>query len=171
MIQATVETKVVDMEEKSAVNKADTRMRVVRVATVVRVVSREVMRMRAANNREAMEVERAVNNREDMEVVKVVNKRAAMETRVVTAGECYHFKLNNTHELTKVRYGGGGNGGDDEDLQGAARHAQEHSGGTGDSSMFSSILGSLSGNKQHLANQEVDEQGKLPHLISSQSSN
>jgi len=71
------------------------------------------------------------------------------------------------------RYGGGGNnsygggggyGADDEDLKGAAHHAQEHAGDSGDSSLFSSVLGYLGQNKHNIGNQDVDEEGMLFQL-------
>ncbi|KAF4635149.1 hypothetical protein G7Y89_g2946 [Cudoniella acicularis] len=54
--------------------------------------------------------------------------------------------------------GGGGYGGNDDDLQGAAHHAQQHAGDSGDSSVFSSVLGKLAGNKQNIQQQPIDEQ-------------
>ena len=57
-------------------------------------------------------------------------------------------------------YGGGGfNNPNDEDLQGAAHHAQQHAGSSGDSNIFSSVLGNLMGNKQNIQQGHLDEQG------------
>jgi len=51
-------------------------------------------------------------------------------------------------------YGGGSN---DNEFNGVMQHAQHHSGGSGDLSMFSSALGYLQGNKQNIQNSSVDE--------------
>lgn len=53
-------------------------------------------------------------------------------------------------------YGGGNYGGSD-DFSGAEHVAQQHAGDSGDSSMFSSALGMLSGKKQQLQNEDLDE--------------
>jgi hypothetical protein len=59
--------------------------------------------------------------------------------------------------------GGGGYGNDDDDdLQGAAKHASEHAGGSGDSNMFSSILSGFMGNKQNIGQQPINEQRISP---------
>ena len=50
-----------------------------------------------------------------------------------------------------------GQGGGDDDFSGAIHHAQQHSGGSGESSLFSNALGYLQGNKQNIANGDVDE--------------
>ncbi|KAH8682194.1 hypothetical protein BX600DRAFT_36680 [Xylariales sp. PMI_506] len=47
--------------------------------------------------------------------------------------------------------------GQDDDLRGAAEHASRHAGDSGDSSFFSNVIGSLSQKKEHLAQQDVDE--------------
>lgn len=67
-------------------------------------------------------------------------------------------------------YGGGGgyNTQNDEDLQGAAHHAQQHSGNSGDSNIFSSVLGNLMGNKQNIQQGHLDEQGMLSPFIQSE---
>ncbi|KAI1106186.1 hypothetical protein F4804DRAFT_330556 [Jackrogersella minutella] len=52
---------------------------------------------------------------------------------------------------------GGGYGGDDDDLRGASEHASRHAGSSGDSSLFSGLLGALGQKKHSLANEEVDE--------------
>ncbi|KAF2754148.1 hypothetical protein EJ05DRAFT_150398 [Pseudovirgaria hyperparasitica] len=55
-------------------------------------------------------------------------------------------------------YSGGGYGGDNnEEYSGAAHQASQHAGDSGDSSLFSSALGMLSGKKQQLQNEDVDE--------------
>lgn len=59
--------------------------------------------------------------------------------------------------LTSYSYGGSND--DDDDLSGAARHAEQHAGSSGDSSIFSSVLSSLGQNKQQYANQGINEQG------------
>ncbi|KAH8204964.1 hypothetical protein TruAng_000847 [Truncatella angustata] len=56
-------------------------------------------------------------------------------------------------------YPAGGHGRDDDDFSGAAQHASQHAGNSGDSSLFSSILGSLGQNKGRLAQEDVDEEG------------
>ena len=53
-------------------------------------------------------------------------------------------------------------------IGGAAHHAQEHSGDSGDSNIFSSVLGYLGQNKQNISSSDVDENGKLivpSHLL------
>jgi len=55
-------------------------------------------------------------------------------------------------------YGGGGGYGGDEDLSGAAHHAQQHAGDSGDSGIFSSVLSALGQNKQNIGNSHLDEQ-------------
>ncbi|OCL02062.1 hypothetical protein AOQ84DRAFT_305445, partial [Glonium stellatum] len=55
-------------------------------------------------------------------------------------------------------YGGGGAyGGGSDDFSSAAQHASQHAGDSGDSSLFSNALGMLSGKKQHLQNEDIDE--------------
>ncbi|OCK87590.1 uncharacterized protein K441DRAFT_490334, partial [Cenococcum geophilum 1.58] len=44
-----------------------------------------------------------------------------------------------------------------DDFSGAAQHASHHAGDSGDSSLFSNALGMLSGKKQHLQNEDIDE--------------
>merc|ERR1712225_73694 len=56
------------------------------------------------------------------------------------------------------RQEGGYGGGDDDDLTGAAEHAERHAGSSGDSSLFSSILSSLGQNKQSIGNSNLNEQ-------------
>jgi hypothetical protein len=59
-------------------------------------------------------------------------------------------------------YGGQGQaGGYDEDVSGAMSHAKQHAGDSADEGIFSNVLGFLGQNKQHLANQDVDEHSKL----------
>ncbi|KAI2471362.1 hypothetical protein F4781DRAFT_429478 [Annulohypoxylon bovei var. microspora] len=53
--------------------------------------------------------------------------------------------------------GGGYARADDDDLRGASEHASRHAGSSGDSSLFSSLLGALSEKKHSLAAEEVDE--------------
>lgn len=59
--------------------------------------------------------------------------------------------------------GGGGTsyGGGNDEYAGAHAAAQQHAGSSGNADMFSSVLGMLGGQKQHLANQDVDEQGMV----------
>lgn len=59
---------------------------------------------------------------------------------------------------TGTSYGGGARYDDDDDFSSAAEHASKHSGSSGDHSLFSSALGMLSGKKQHLASEDVDEE-------------
>jgi len=44
-----------------------------------------------------------------------------------------------------------------DDFSGAASHASQHAGDSGDHSLFSSALGMLSGNKQNLQHGDIDE--------------
>jgi len=44
-----------------------------------------------------------------------------------------------------------------DDFSGAASHASQHAGDSGDQSLFSSALGMLSGNKQNLQHGDIDE--------------
>ncbi|KAK8132841.1 hypothetical protein PG999_001014 [Apiospora kogelbergensis] len=66
---------------------------------------------------------------------------------------------NNGHN--GVTHGGsypaGGYGAEDDDFSGAAEHASRHAGDSGDSSLFSTLLGALTQKKQSLADQDVDE--------------
>ncbi|KAG9247646.1 hypothetical protein BJ878DRAFT_491481 [Calycina marina] len=55
-------------------------------------------------------------------------------------------------------YGGGGGYGNEEDLSGAQSQAEQHSGSSGDSSIFSSVLGALQGNKHSIAQQPINEE-------------
>lgn len=69
-----------------------------------------------------------------------------------------------TDSTTFAAHGGsypaGGYGREDEDLSGAAEHASRHAGDSGDSSLFSSILGSLGEKRGRVAQEDVDEEGK-----------
>jgi hypothetical protein len=58
-------------------------------------------------------------------------------------------------------YPGGGNYGGDDDLGGAARHAEQHAGDSGDSSIFSSVLSAIGQNKHGIANQPINEQDAI----------
>jgi len=53
--------------------------------------------------------------------------------------------------------GQSGYGADDDDMQGAMHHAQQHAGSSGDSSLFGNALGYLSGNKANIATSDLDE--------------
>lgn len=72
--------------------------------------------------------------------------------------------MGGTPLLYKVTHGGsypaGGYGAEDDDFSGAAEHASRHAGDSGDSSLFSTLLGALTQKKQSLADQDVDEDGK-----------
>jgi len=59
--------------------------------------------------------------------------------------------------------GGGYRHEDDEDLRGAAQHASQHAGQSGSSGLFASVLNAVGQNKNHLANQDVDEQAAVQH--------
>ncbi|KAI0178893.1 hypothetical protein GGR52DRAFT_278554 [Hypoxylon sp. FL1284] len=54
--------------------------------------------------------------------------------------------------------GGGYARDDDDDLRGASEHASRHAGGSGDSDLFSGLLGALTQKKQSLAEEDVDEE-------------
>lgn len=47
---------------------------------------------------------------------------------------------------------------DEENMQSATRHAERNAGSSGSADMFSSIISSLAGNKQSVAQQPIDEQ-------------
>ena len=81
----------------------------------------------------------------------------------------YYNQAQSFNTETQGRnYGGAGPGNnldfqggvqdDDDDYSGAMSHAQQHSSGSGDDSLFSSVLGQLSGNKQRYQNEDVDEE-------------
>ncbi|KAI1464216.1 uncharacterized protein F4812DRAFT_216123 [Daldinia caldariorum] len=53
--------------------------------------------------------------------------------------------------------GGGYPAADDDDFRGAVEHASRHAGGSGDSDLFSNLLGALTKKKQSLADEDVDE--------------
>lgn len=94
------------------------------------------------------------------DVNKIKDTAVEMDNR---AAGTFHSKHSLTLQiiLTKYSYGGGNNDDDDDDLSGAARHAEQHAGSSGDSSIFSSVLSSLGQNKQHIANQGINEQGSF----------
>ncbi|KAI1171769.1 hypothetical protein F4777DRAFT_34285 [Nemania sp. FL0916] len=54
-------------------------------------------------------------------------------------------------------YPAGGPRADDDDWRGAAQHASQHAGDSGDADLFSNLLGALGQKKQHLANEDIDE--------------
>ncbi|KAH9906566.1 hypothetical protein F4778DRAFT_726602 [Xylariomycetidae sp. FL2044] len=54
-------------------------------------------------------------------------------------------------------YPAGGPRADDDDLRGAAEHASRHAGSSGDSDLFSNLLGALGQKKQSLSAEDVDE--------------
>ncbi|KAI3319624.1 hypothetical protein HD806DRAFT_256514 [Xylariaceae sp. AK1471] len=54
-------------------------------------------------------------------------------------------------------YPAGGPRADDDDWHGAAQQASNHAGDSGDTDLFSSLLGALGKKKQHLANEDIDE--------------
>lgn len=62
-------------------------------------------------------------------------------------------------------YPAGGYGRDDDDLRGAAEHASRHAGDSGDSSLFSNLLGALGQKKASLAQEDVDEDGMFKYLL------
>jgi len=82
-----------------------------------------------------------------------------------------HVGPNWTARLTEldnvVTHGGGYPAGagvphdDDDDFRGAADIASNHAGDSGDSSFFSGILQSLVDKKQQVAEEDIDEDGKL----------
>lgn len=80
-------------------------------------------------------------------------------------GSDNYYNQGSNMESEGRNYGGGpGNnlnfqGGnlDDDDYSGAMSHAQQHSYGAGDDSMFSNVLGNLKGNKSRYENEDVDE--------------
>ncbi|KAF1832370.1 hypothetical protein BDW02DRAFT_484347, partial [Decorospora gaudefroyi] len=65
--------------------------------------------------------------------------------------------LQGQHSSGTTYGGAGGYGGSSDDFSSAAQHASSESGEHGDSSLFSNVLGMLSGNKEKLQNEEVDE--------------
>ena len=71
-------------------------------------------------------------------------------------GERRHEGQHGGQHSSGTSYGGGGYG-DSDDFSGAAHHASSHAGNSGDSNLFSSALGMLSGNKSHIQNEDVDE--------------
>ncbi|PBP19879.1 beta-flanking protein [Diplocarpon rosae] len=68
--------------------------------------------------------------------------------------------VNDGVERRHNNYGGGGCYArpDDDDLSGAAQHAERHAGSSGDFSIFSSVLSSLGQNKQSIGNSNLNEQ-------------
>lgn len=61
---------------------------------------------------------------------------------------------------------GGGSSGSGFDFSSIESFASQHAGSTGDSSMFSSAMGMLSGKQSQLANEDVDEQ----HMVNAHQS-
>jgi hypothetical protein len=45
-------------------------------------------------------------------------------------------------------------------MSGAAQHAQQHAGNSGDAGIFGDVASFLGQNKQHIGNQSVNEQGE-----------
>ncbi|KAI1752814.1 ClpP/crotonase [Xylaria castorea] len=66
-------------------------------------------------------------------------------------------KLQATHGGA---YPAGGPRADDDDWRGAAQHASQHAGDSGDTDLFSNLLGALGQKKQRLANEDIDEDGE-----------
>ena len=56
-------------------------------------------------------------------------------------------------------------GGDDDDMNNAAEEASRQAGDSGDTDLFSSVLGAITQNKQQIANQDLDEEGEWPRSI------
>ncbi|KAI0506901.1 hypothetical protein F5B22DRAFT_427446 [Xylaria bambusicola] len=54
-------------------------------------------------------------------------------------------------------YPAGGHRADDDDWRGAADHASQHAGDSGNADLFSNLLGSLGQKKQRLAEEDIDE--------------
>ncbi|KAI0976611.1 hypothetical protein F4678DRAFT_413908 [Xylaria arbuscula] len=54
-------------------------------------------------------------------------------------------------------YPAGGPRADDDDWQGAAHHASQYAGDSGDTDLFSNLLGALGQKKQRLAQEDIDE--------------
>ncbi|GAP84365.1 putative beta-flanking protein [Rosellinia necatrix] len=54
-------------------------------------------------------------------------------------------------------YPAGGPRADDDDWKDAAQHASDHAGDSGDADLFSNLLGALGKKKQHLADEDIDE--------------
>lgn len=50
--------------------------------------------------------------------------------------------------------------GDNDDLNGAAHHAAQHAGSSGDPGVFSNVLSNLGQNKQSIGSQRINEQGR-----------
>ncbi|KAI1392850.1 uncharacterized protein F4822DRAFT_143148 [Hypoxylon trugodes] len=67
------------------------------------------------------------------------------------------FGGNMTHDGAYPA-GGGYARADDDDLRGAAEHANRHAGDSGNSDLFSNLLGALTQKKQSLADEDVDEE-------------
>jgi hypothetical protein len=57
-------------------------------------------------------------------------------------------------------YPAGGPRADDDDWRGAAENASKHAGDSGDTDLFSNLLGALGQKKQRLADEDVDEDGQ-----------
>lgn len=65
--------------------------------------------------------------------------------------------LETRADLFAHHFIGGGMGSLISDFEGATQTAQQHSGGSGSSDMFSSALGMLQGKQSQLQNEDVDE--------------
>ncbi|KAI0861068.1 hypothetical protein F4860DRAFT_514138 [Xylaria cubensis] len=55
-------------------------------------------------------------------------------------------------------YPAGGPRADDDDWNGAAQHASQHAGDSGDTDLFSNLLGALGQKKQRIADEDIDEE-------------
>jgi hypothetical protein len=61
--------------------------------------------------------------------------------------------------------GGRPHGGDDEDMRNAAEEASRRAGDSGDTDMFSSILGSITQQKHQIAQGDINEDRKYNYLL------
>ena len=62
-------------------------------------------------------------------------------------------------------YPAGGPRADDDDWSGAADHASQHAGDSGNADLFGSLLGALGQKKQRLAEEDIDEDGRCFSLL------
>jgi hypothetical protein len=148
--------------------------RAVTVASrAVTVASREVMEVikeATVVSREAMAASKGDTVEERRDVVKATTittmavRKAVLEEETLPREASKippNCALPSLSILTMTSYGGGGGYGGGGDFGGAMEHAQQHGGDSGDSSIFSSVLGKLSQNHQEIGNQGIDEQREI----------
>lgn len=95
--------------------------------------------------------------------------------KLINAGKDFlEDRLQDKDEDEKKKqqqHGGGSSGGgffdrdDDDDFREAKEQADKHAGSSGNSDLFSSIISAIGQKKNRLAEEDLDEEGQLRHLV------